>query len=149
MYKNNSLNGTTFEHEIESLLKKEKTQYLSQYTLSNSEERLDIMVKTQSGVIVNFSAKSSLRERYRLSAVENEHLKLNFKKVKTYIITKDTQRAIILTKQAIKRSPFLKRNIKDVIHINDLPALLNKLNLGKINSNSKKILNYVEHRSNT
>jgi len=144
---NNALNGSKFEHKIEKMLKKAKVSFLSQSTLKKTGMRLDILVKTDTDMMVNFSLKKSLRERYMQSAVENEHLKLNYKKCKTYIITEDEQSAINNTRANIQKSAFLKKNIKNVIHIDDLPDLIKTLNLVDINNKPRSIKRFTK-RSN-
>lgn len=143
----NSKNGSKFEQKVEDFLKAKNINFYSQPTLKIGNERVDLILKTTQGILVHLSLKKSLRERYKLTSAESQHLKINCGTSVTYLITEDTPKEISNIQKRINNSPIYSADIQGIVHFDDLDTFIKKFNFIKLNAIEPGIRRYAK-RSN-
>ena len=149
----NCRKGLDFELMLEKQLQDNNIPYLSQVDFDGISSRCDIIIATQPTPfnynVYNFSLKTSLRERYKLSGFEQCGLReLYKKKSKTYIVTPSSREAENLKKK-IPTKIDLKKNITDVICEEDFITFIKKLpKIVNPDIDDIRIENYNVSRSN-
>jgi hypothetical protein len=126
--KNNNLNGKIFEYILATLFVREGILplYLSAKVAFVPNVIYDLMAYTTENIPICFSAKTSLRERYKQADLEAIALKYVHRRAKSYLITLEEKEALSV-KRKIKSGDVIGLDDVIVATSRDFDELIDKL----------------------